>query len=133
MNVAQLKRALQDCLEPHVVGFDSIMPPLKFPSSANSGNGYWVLLLAEGVARAGGDGCFDAGCRTALGVVGGRDCLITGYVEVLSSGRGLIVMSTSGAGVDRLMRNRERMAMIGKTVKSRIIIIPSRVSRRLGS
>jgi len=89
-----------------------------------------VLLLAEGVAKAGGDGCFDAGCRTAFGVVGGGGCLIAGYIEVLSAGRGLIVTSTSGDGVERLMRNRERMAMTGKTVKSRMRMSPRRVNRR---
>jgi hypothetical protein len=89
-----------------------------------------VLLLTGGVERTGGDGCFNAGCRTALGVGGGEGCLIAGYVEVLSAGLGLIVTSTSGVGVERFMTNKERMAMTGTMVKSRIRASPSRVIRR---
>ena len=92
--------------------------------------GYWVLPLSGVVARTGGDVCFSVGCRTAFGVGGGDGCLIAGYVEVFSAGLGLIVMSTSGAGVERLMRNKERMAITGKTVKSRIRMSPSRVIRK---
>ena len=60
---------------------------------------YWVLLLAGGLERTGGDGGFNAGCRTALGVGAGEGCLMAGYVEVLSGSLDLIVMSTSGIGV----------------------------------
>jgi hypothetical protein len=55
---------------------------------------------------------------------------MAGYVEGLSAGLGLIVTSTSGVGVDRFMTNKERMAMIGTTVRSRIRASPSRVIRR---
>jgi hypothetical protein len=59
----------------------------------------WVLLLAGGLERTGGDGGFNGGCRTALGVGAWEGCLMAGYVEVLSAGLGLIVTSTSGIGV----------------------------------
>jgi len=68
-------------------------------SRRGSERDYWVLLLAGGVERTGGDGCFNAGCRTALGVGGGEGCLIAGYIEALTGGTGLIVTSTSGIGV----------------------------------
>jgi len=89
-----------------------------------------MLLLAEGVIRADGDGCFNGACRIAFGVENGEGCLITGYVEVLLAGRGLIVTFTSGVGIERLKRNKERMAAMGTTVKSRMRMIPSRVIRK---
>ena len=92
---------------------------------------YWVLLSAGGVERTGGDGCFNAGCRTALGVGAGEGCLMMAeFIEVLSAGLGLIVTSASGIGVAWFRRNKERMAMTGTMVKSRIRTSPSRVIRR---
>ncbi len=70
------------------------------------------------------------GCRSAFGAGGGVGWWIVGYMEVLAVGIGLIVTSTSGVGVDRFKRNRERSAITGRRVKTKMRTSPSFVNRR---
>jgi hypothetical protein len=91
---------------------------------------YRSLLFLIGDESAGGEGRAACGCRSAFGAGGGGCCLIIGYIEVLAVGIGLMLTSTFGIGVDWFRMNKERMAITGKKVKSRIRISPRRVIRR---
>ena len=56
--------------------------------------------------------------------------MIVGYIEGSTVGIGLIVTSTLGGGVDAFKRKRERSAMTGRTVKTRMRTSPSLVMRK---
>jgi hypothetical protein len=83
-----------------------------------------------GVGNVGGVGCAALGCRSAFGASGVGCWWIVGYIEGSTGGADLMVRFTFGIGVDWFQRNKERIAMKGRTVKIRMSATPSLVIRK---